>query len=139
MKAIYAVFDTNVLVSSLLSKRSDSPTVILLDWVVDGDIVLLYNEEIVAEYEEVLHRPKFGFDEPDIQTVLELVRSGLCLYRTTSNELFLDEDDAVFYEVAISKEDAFLVTGNLRHFPKAYMVVSPAQMFEIVKKQISVG
>jgi hypothetical protein len=79
MKAIYAVFDTNVLVSSLLSKRSDSPTVILLDWVVDGDIVLLYNEEIVAEYEEVLHRPKFGFDEADIQTVLELVRSGLCL------------------------------------------------------------
>ena len=139
MKAIYAVFDTNVLVSSLLSKRSDSPTVILLDWVVDGDIVLLYNEEIVAEYEEVLHRPKFGFDEADIQTVLELVRSGLCLDRTTSNELFLDEDDAVFYEVAISKEDAFLVTGNLRHFPKAYRVVSPAQMFEIVKKQISVG
>ena len=59
-KAVYAVFDTNVLVSALLSKRFDSPTVVLLDYVVDGDVILLYNEEILAEYKEVLHRPKFG-------------------------------------------------------------------------------
>lgn len=131
-KAVYAVFDTNVLVSALLSKRFESPTVVLLDYVVDGDVILFYNEEILAEYKEVLHRPKFGFDEADIQTVLELVRSGLCLDRTASNELFLDEEDAVFYEVAISKDDAFLVTGNLRHFPRTYRVVSPAQMLEII-------
>ncbi len=118
-KAVYAVFDTNVLVSALLSKRFDSPTVVLLDYVVDGDV-------------KVLHRPKFGFDEADIQTVLELVRSGLCLDRTASNELFLDEEDAVFYEVAISKDDAFLVTGNLRHSPRTYRVVSPAQMLELI-------
>ena len=29
-----------------------------------------------------------------------------------------DEDDRVFYEVCLSKEDSFLVTGNLKHFPK---------------------
>ena len=43
MKKFYAVFDTNVLVSSLMSKRDDSPTVVLLDYVLDGRIVLLYN------------------------------------------------------------------------------------------------
>lgn len=133
MKTFYAVFDTNVLVSSLISNRVDSPTVVLLDYVVEGRIVLLYNEEILAEYEDVLHRHKFGFDTEKIEIVLGLVMEGLCCERVKSNELFSDEDDAVFYEVAGSKEDAFLVTGNLRHFPKNPIVVSPAKMLEIVE------
>jgi predicted nucleic acid-binding protein len=45
-KTFYAVFDTNVLVSALMTRRVDSPTVALLDYVVDGRIVLLFNEEI---------------------------------------------------------------------------------------------
>ena len=47
MRTFYAVFDTNVLVSALMSKRADSPTVLLLDYVLDGRIVLLYNEDII--------------------------------------------------------------------------------------------
>lgn len=43
-KTFYAVFDTNVLVSALMSRRADSPTVALLDYVLDGRIVLLFNE-----------------------------------------------------------------------------------------------
>ena len=62
MTIFYAVFDTNVLVSALMSKRADSPTVLLLDYVLDGRIVLLYNEDIIREYEEVLRRSKFDFD-----------------------------------------------------------------------------
>ena len=54
-----AVFDTNVLVSSLMSKHYDSPTVVQLDYVLDGQIVLLYINKIVAEYDDVLHREKF--------------------------------------------------------------------------------
>lgn len=50
MKTFYAVFDTNVLVSALMSKHADSPTVLLLDYVLDGRIVLLYNEDIINEY-----------------------------------------------------------------------------------------
>ena len=60
-KTFYAVFDTNVLVSALMSRRADSPTVVLLDYVLDGRIVLLFNEEILSKYNEVLHRTKFGF------------------------------------------------------------------------------
>mgnify|MGYP004686366295 FL=1 len=44
----------------------------------------------------------------------------------------LDEDDRVFYEVALSEEDSFLVTGNLKHFPKTPKVVTAAQMMEIL-------
>lgn len=135
MSQLYAVFDTNVLVSALMSSRDNSPTVVLLDHVLDGRIVLLYNSEIEAEYEDVLRREKFSFDESRIQAVLSLVRTGLCLGRTQSSEVFTDADDAVFYEVALSKEGAYIVTGNLRHFPKSSIVVTPAEMIRIVEGQ----
>lgn len=42
-------------------------------------------------------------------------------------------DDIVFFEVAMSKEGTFLVTGNTKHFPKVPTVVTPAEMLEIMK------
>lgn len=138
MKTIYAVFDTNVFVSSLLSKRNDSPTIMLLDYVLDGHIVLLYSNEIIAEYDEVLHRAKFEFSNDRIDAVLEMVKTGLCLEPTPSFEFFPDADDAVFYEVALSKEESYLVTGNQKHFPKTPIVVTPAEMLQIVRNENSI-
>lgn len=133
MKRFYAVFDTNVLVSSLMSRNEDSPTVLLLDYVMDGSIVLLYNEDILSEYDEVLHREKFAFSDDRIAAVLEIVKTGLSLQRTPSGELFPDADDAVFYEVALSKEGSYVVTGNQKHFPLSPIVVTPAEMLQIVQ------
>ena len=133
MKRFYAVFDTNVLVSSLLSKRDDSPAVVLLDYVLSGQIVLLYCNEIIAEYDEVLHREKFEFSDESINAVLEMVKMGLCLESTPSGASFPDADDAVFYEVALSKEGSYLVTGNQKHFPKSPIVVTPTEMLRIVR------
>ena len=132
MKTYYAVFDTNVLVSALLTKRADSPTVLLLDYVLDGKIVLLYNEAIIREYEEVLHRSHFDFQDARIQELIELVKTGLHLDPVESGETFPDDDDRVFYEVALSKEDGYVVTGNTKHFPKTPIVVTPAEMLQIV-------
>jgi putative PIN family toxin of toxin-antitoxin system len=134
MRTFYAVFDTNVLVSALMSKRADSPTVLLLDYVLDGRIVLLYNEDIIREYKEVLHRSKFDFSEDSIHDLIELVKTGLFLDPTESGETFLDIDDRVFYEVALSKEDGYVVTGNTKHFPKSPIVVTPAEMMQIVQE-----
>ena len=132
-KQLYAVFDTNVLVPALMSARQDSPTVKLLDYVLDGRIVLLYNDEIVSEYDEVLRRDKFHFSEERIRAVLDLVKIGLHLDRRASSEDFTDADDRVFYEVALSKDGSCVVTGNLRHFPRTPIVVSPADMVRIVE------
>lgn len=134
MKRFYAVFDTNVMVSSLMSKRIDSPTVVLLDYVLDGQIVLLYNDEILEEYKEVLHRSKFEFSEDRINAVLDMVATGLNMERTPSGETFPDADDAVFYEVALSKEGSYVVTGNQKHFPKSPIVVTPAEMLQIIQQ-----
>lgn len=60
---IHAVIDTNVLVSVLLAKSEDSSVIKLIDAVLDGKIIPLFNNEIIAEYTEVLSRPKFKFDK----------------------------------------------------------------------------
>ena len=133
METFYAVFDTNVLVSALLTTRQDSPAVLLLDYVLDGRIVLLYNDEILSEYVEVLHRDKFNFSDERVQALVDLVKSGIHLNRTESSEAFPDSEDRVFYEVALSQDGSYVVTGNLRHFPKSPIVVSPAQMLRIVE------
>ena len=134
MRTFYAVFDTNVLVSALMSKHADSPTVLLLDYVLDGRIVLLYNEDIINEYKDVLHRDKFHFDDEQIDALLDLIKTGVHLDPTASDEVFADEDDRVFYEVALSKEEGYVVTGNTRHFPKSPIVVTPAEMMQIIQE-----
>ena len=136
-KQYYAVFDTNVLVSALMSARQDSPTVRLLDYVIDERIVLLYNDDILSEYDEVLHRDKFHFSDERIQSVLNLVKTGIDLDPTESGEVFPDPDDRVFYEVALSKEDGYLITGNLRHFPYKPIVVSPAEFLKMLEKGVN--
>ncbi len=133
MKRYYAVIDTNVVVSALLSKNIQSPTVVLLNLIVDGKIIPVYNEEILDEYRDVHIRKKFQFDAEKIEAALNAIRAGVCVERTVSDWHFPDEDDAVFYEVAMSVEDAYLVTGNIRHFPKVSKVVTPAEMIKIVK------
>ena len=127
------VFDTNVLVSAIVSHNLNSTTVKVVKTIYDGKTIPLYNEEILSEYDEVLHRSKFNFDESEISNILEaIVKTGVYAKRTRSNESFLDPKDAVFYEVALSKEGAFVVTGNTKHFPKNPIVVTPAELLEIV-------
>lgn len=131
---IYAVIDTNVIVSALLSHNIQSSTYIVFDAILNGKITPIYNEDILNEYLEVLSRDKFPFQKEDIDMVATLImRSGLKLERTKDiDEIFPDTKDIVFYEVAMSKDDAYLVTDNIKHFPKKPFVVTPAEMVEIL-------
>lgn len=133
---IYAVIDTNVLVSALLTHNKQSATIQVMEAMFANKIIPLYNEEIISEYEDVLHRPKFGFSETDVNQYLESLRqAGMHSQRITSSEYFPDPKDVVFYEVALSKEDAYLVTGNKKHFPNTPIVVTPAEMLAILESK----
>lgn len=131
----YAVLDTNVLVSALYTGNTSSNPRQILDLTLGGVITPLLNLEISAEYFEVLSRDKFKFKPEDVDALLEaLGRMGIDPGRTPANHVdFPDSKDIVFYEVAISKEGSFLVTGNTKHFPKEPIVVSPARMLEIIR------
>lgn len=134
---IYAVIDTNVLVSALLSRHSDAATIQVVKAVLEKRILPLYNDEIIAEYEEVLSRKKFSFPYNDVRSILDMIMEvGRSAERTPVTENFPDPKDVVFYEIAMSKEDAYLVTGNTKHFPKSPIVVTPAEMVEILNREI---
>ncbi len=134
----YAVIDTNVLISALLSKNSDAATVKVLRAIFDGRIVPLYHNEILAEYDEVLHRKKFHFNEKSIQMVLTAVKEfGVEVFPQPTGEIFIDMDDLIFYEIAMEKrdDDAYLVTGNQKHYPIRDFIVTPAEMMEILQEE----
>lgn len=129
----YAVFDTNVLVSAMITHNSDSATVRVIEQVVKGRVIPLFNDEILLEYQNVLHRSKFNLREKDVLNMLDLfVDNGCWAGRESIDIPFPDADDIVFFEVAMSKNDAYLITGNIRHFPKTPKVVTPAEMLEIL-------
>ena len=129
----YAVFDTNVLVSAMITHNSDSATVRVIEQVVKGLVVPLFNDEILLEYQEVLHRSKLNLREEDVLNMLDLfVDKGCRAGREATDVPFPNADDIVFFEVAMSKDDAYLITGNIRHFPKTPKVVTPAEMLEIM-------
>ena len=131
---IYAVIDTNVLVSALLTHNKQSSTIQVMEAMFANKIIPLYNEDIISEYEDVLHRAKFSFSEAAISHYLETMKqAGIHSQRIASSEYFPDPKDVVFYEVALSKDDAYLVTGNKKHFPQTPIVVTPAEMLEILQ------
>ena len=130
---IYAVIDTNVIVSALLSCHQDSATVKILDYLYARTIVPVYDDDILEEYANVLRRTKFNFPESTISATLEAIKKGgLKSDRISSDEQMPDPKDIVFYEVALSVEDSYLVTGNTKHFPKKPFVVTPAEMLQII-------
>lgn len=130
----FAVIDTNVIVSALISKNIDSNPGKVFRAIVQERIVPLYNDEILAEYRCVLSRPKFHLAPALIETVLKaIIVDGLNLDRVPATGIdFPDPKDIVFYEIAISKENAYLVTGNIKHFPVRSFIVSPAEMVALL-------
>ena len=133
---IKAVIDTNVIVSAYITKNLDAATSKVWEAVLQCKLTPIYNDEILSEYSEVLHREKFGIPEHLIKWALDIiVTNGVRGERVLSDESFPDPKDVVFYEVALSKEDAYLVTGNTKHFPKKPIVVTPAEMLEILQRE----
>lgn len=133
---IYAVIDTNILVSALITHNPDAATVRVLENLFTHKLTPLYNSEIMDEYREVLHRAKFKLADSDITPLLNFIEEyGIDSMRTPFNGDMPDEDDRTFYEVTLSREDSFLVTGNLKHFPKTPIVVTAAQMIDILDKE----
>ena len=133
---IYAVIDTNVLVSALLTRNCHSVTYRILESLLERKIKMLYNDDILKEYKDVLSRSKFHFPIEDVNNIINfVVEEGLLSTRKRSKEYFPDPKDVVFYEVAISRENAYLVTGNEKHFPNKPIVVTPAEMLEILNSK----
>ena len=136
----YVVIDTNVLVSALITRNENFPTVQILRFLANGNIVPVYSEDIVKEYNEVLRRAKFKLSESLIINLLkDIMDNGLKITELAEvTETMPDPNDIVFYALTLSAQDkdAFLVTGNGKHFPEKPFVVTPSELVEILKQEI---
>ena len=134
---VYAIIDTNIIVSSFITKNPFSSTRRVINSMLSGKIKPLYNDDILTEYYDVLSRSKFHLNEVRINELLYFIKqNGIDSSRFPYDGEMPDEDDRVFYEVCLSKKDSFLVTGNLKHFPKEPQVITAAEMMEILDNEL---
>lgn len=129
------VLDTNVLVSGILSPHG--PPAAVLRALLTERPRLCFDERILSEHRDVLHRGKFAFDRELVAEVLSFLEAaGIRALAQPLDVVLPDLADQMFIEVAVFGNADFLVIGNLKHYPNAarhgIAVVSPRQFLEAV-------
>jgi putative PIN family toxin of toxin-antitoxin system len=123
------VVDTNVVVSGLLNPHGASARV--LDAILDGRVKLVYDARILAEYRDVLHRPRLKPAPAKITAFLTALQSQMIVTPTVLSASGPDADDIVFVEAALATTDRTIVTGNLADYLPEILhgarVLTPAQ------------
>ena len=131
--SIKAVIDTNVLVSAFWTRNPKSPTAKIAQALLSGRFTALINDDIISEYDDVLHRAKFGFAEGDVNAMISYIKAvGEEIVPADSDEGFPDPTDKVFFCTALAGKGN-LVTGNLKHYPKSAIVVTPAEFCKLAR------
>ena len=129
---MFVVLDANVLVSAFWSRDSNPARIVSL--ALNSIITPCFDSRIMNEYRGVLYRKKFGFEKWEINQVLaQLENDGLSVVPVPLSIRFVDESDKKFYEIA-KHCNAPLVTGNIRHYPRDPLVVTPADFLAAFKE-----
>jgi len=130
---INIVLDTNVIISASLS--SDGNPAKIIDLITaDENVKFYYSFEIFNEYVKVLSYSRFNFSELKKNHVLNLiVKYGISINPIISNQPFTDESDRIFYDIA-KTANAYLITGNIKHYPSEPFILTPAQFLEMFEK-----
>ncbi len=108
--------------------------------VLQGELTLLTDSRILAEYDEVTARAKFAFDTRERRELLGVLSEiNEAVVARPMNIVLADNDDRIFVEVAIAGKADAIVTGNVRHFvPRRgkvpVPVLTPRQIVDRVRK-----
>jgi len=127
------VLDTNVLVAGLLSPFGPPGEIVRM--VSSGRLTLCLDARILAEYRDVLRRPRFAFDADEVDILLDFIeRGGRIVASAPLATRLPDPDDEPFLEVALGGDAEYLVTGDLAHFPAGLRaevaVVAPGEFLD---------
>ena len=126
------VLDTNVIVSAHLNADGLEAAVFLL--VLAGKIHAVLSETVLAEYKEVLLRPKFGLSAARVEKALKTLRASSRIVKPIQSvSVAADPADNKFLECAEAGEADYLVTGNRRHFPKTFGKTKVVNARELVR------
>src|SRR5438128_5822262 len=138
MSLIKSVLDTNVVVSALLIGRGHPA--LILDLSLASKIQSYVTAEILAEYDGVLRRPRFGLDPALVTATSRLInRKSKVVTAKQTVTASPDPADNKFLECAEAAKADYLVTGNKRHFPakcKNTRVVNAREFLELITPEL---
>ena len=125
------VLDTNILVSALWTPAGNASAIVEL--ILSDKIVPCFDQHILYEYQAVLSRPKLSFPEGQVNKLIaEIIDRGLSANVFPSSFSLTDESNRKFYDIA-KYFSAYLITGNIKHYPNEMFIVSPANFLEFFK------
>jgi uncharacterized protein len=134
MIALRLVLDTSIVVSAALNPDGLQRTVLLL--AMTRPARLYVSASVLAEYREVLARPELGISKGLRLQVLQLLKNRARMVRPTRTlRVAKDPDDDIFLECADAARADYLISGNLRHFPKFWRntkVITSREFISIV-------
>lgn len=125
------VLDTNILVSALWTPNRKPAAILNALW--NRRFTICYDYRILIEYENVLRRPKFKFQDWEINSILDFItKEGLSVVPfPLPDVIFTDESDKKFYETA-KFCNAIIVTGNLKHYPNDPCILSASDFCDML-------
>jgi putative PIN family toxin of toxin-antitoxin system len=133
MLSLRLVIDTNVLVSAAIKPAGLQRTVLLL--AVTKPARLYTSRPILEEYREVLGRPELRIRKRPRQQLLQLIENrGYTVVPAGRLEVAVDPDDNIFLECADAAHADYLITGNLRHFPRFWKktkIITPREFITL--------
>jgi putative PIN family toxin of toxin-antitoxin system len=135
------VIDTNVIVSSLIQKSY--PYLIVNELFIEGKFHLCVSDPIMAEYYEVLARPKFekfqNFFVRAEALLADIETEAKKYFPTITVNIISDKDDNIFLELADESDADFIITGNTTDFTmatyKRTKIVTPKEYWELFKPE----
>jgi len=134
---IRAVLDTNVVISAHLG--FEGPASLIFDLLFSRFFRGYVSEAFLSEYEQVLNRPRFGLARRDISKSMRLVRKATILVVPKINlQVTSDPDDNKVVVCALEARADYIVTGNIRHFPKRFQdirTILPRQFLIILASE----
>ena len=136
---IRVVIDTNVVVSANLIDKG--PSAAILDFAANQRILMFVSPPVLAEYEEVLRRPRLKLDAAKIADSLAVIANTSTLANPArSLKISEHESDNRFYECAEAAEADYLITGNTKNFGrdhKTTKIITPRAFIEMIILQFA--
>lgn len=131
------ILDTNVLVSALIQRSY--PHLIINELFINDRFKLCLSDALMAEYYEVLSRPKFS-RFPDFLVRAEIILAEISSQAThyspnISIDLISDQNDNRLLELAVESKADFIITGNTNDFTFSLFhqtqIISPRSFWEM--------
>lgn len=126
------VVDTSVVVSGMLHPASNPGRI--LDLMLAREFSYAGSTELVEEYREVLKRPKLGFDTALVDALVDGLAAGaeFVVPYPQRDVISNNPKDRFVIDLACAA-NAYITTGNAKHFAGYERTVSPAEALDLLR------